>query len=248
MSSPPLCLPSILRASSNPSAPSFPREQRRDPSAPEILITLIGLDLPFCKLLLMASNQSVPVKMFLVPKRKWKAEGRELCLRIRSPSRPGLLVAVPILGKSGFQKFPSCSGLFFWSLPLSPTPQHYWAMIDKSEMISFQDVQCDDLICICIVKWLSQSSSLTHPSPHTVLFWGWVWWEHLGSTLSKFQIYSRVLLPLIITLYIWSPEFIHLATLLWSIFIRLPLLVKKKETTFYVTFLNALSPYKDVTD
>ena len=38
---------------------------------------LIRLDLPVCKLLLMASNQSVPVKMFLVPKRRRKAEGRE---------------------------------------------------------------------------------------------------------------------------------------------------------------------------
>ena len=47
--------------------------------------------------------------------------------------------------------------------------------------------------------------------------------------LSKFQVYSTVLLLLIITLYIQSPEFIHLATLLWSTFMRLPLLGKKKK-------------------
>ena len=63
-------------------------------------------------------------------------------------------------------------------------------------------------------------------------------------SLSKFQVCSTVLLPLIITLYIRSPEFIHLATLLWSTFMRLPLLAKKKETTFMSHFWMRCHPTK----
>ena len=102
--------PSAPRAFSNPKrvpAPSFPQEQLRDTSQ-EILITLIRLDLPFCKLMLMASNQSVPVAMFLVPNEGGRqCKGKVLCVRIRSPSRPSLLVAAANSGRKWFSEISS---------------------------------------------------------------------------------------------------------------------------------------------
>ena len=76
-------------------------------------------------------------------------------------------------------------------------------------------VQGNGLICVYGEKWLPQS---THPSSHIATTVLCLLRTLKISFLSKFQVWNTASLSVVVTLYIRSPELIHLITVpLWSI-------------------------------